>query len=95
MASQGSLATSDGERAQHGDVDVLPQAGSARLMQRRKNANHPKQCHAQVGDGQAQPHRWLTFFARDIHDSAEGLDRGIERLGWPAPQSAPKPLIEQ
>jgi hypothetical protein len=38
------------QRTQHGDVDVLPNAGPASLMNRRKHSDDAKQSGSQISD---------------------------------------------
>ena len=49
-----------GHYPKHGNVDVLPEPGSLRLMQRRKQADDAEERSAQVGEGNPDTNRRIA-----------------------------------
>lgn len=60
-------------------------------MKRREDANNAQQCLAEVSYRQPQSHRSLAFLARDVHDSAQRLNGGVECFRWSRARVASKP----
>ena len=78
------------KRSQHGNIHVLPNARSPRLVQRREHTNNRKKRDAKIRDRQPKPYRRLAFFARNIHKPAQRLNRCIQGFGRARARVAPK-----
>ena len=66
--------------SEHGDIDVLAEPGSLRLVQRRQQSDHTEQRRVQVGERHSHAHGRISSGSGRHHDSAQRLDDGVHCL---------------